>query len=205
MVARAIPATPSRNLPARRRRSVFPLMGINLVDFGDPSQRELWASILPPALVLVFCTTLVPVPGLVRSAWQRVSRPFRNPLTLEQAEAYEAAHEQGSPTEYSTPKSVTSIFRTTILSGLALLQVLAWLGLGSYSFAINAKVWDGILPLLTAVTWLYAFLRPIIWPSQTIFYPSAKRSRCCEALWLLWPSIVTATTPLATAPATAPQ
>jgi multisubunit Na+/H+ antiporter MnhC subunit len=148
-------------------------MGTNLLDFGDPFVRESWACILPSAFVILFCATLIPVPGRARSVWQRVSRPFRNSLTLEEAEAYEAAHEneKGSPADHSTPtKSVTSIFRTTILSGLALLQVLVWLGLGSYSFAVHAKIRDGILPVVTAATWLYASLRPIIWPSQTVFY-----------------------------------
>lgn len=147
-------------------------MGINLLDFGDQFVRELWACILPSAFVILFCATLIPVPGRVRSAWQRVSRPFRNSLTLEQAEAYEAVHEKTkhSPPDHFTPKSVTSIFRTTTLSGLALLQVLAWLGLGSYKFAVGTKIWHGILPVVTAATWLYASLRPIAWPSRTVFY-----------------------------------
>ena len=148
-------------------------MGINLLDSGDPSVRELWACIPPFALVILFCASLIPVPGWVRSVWLRVSRPFRNSLTLEQAEAYEAAHEseKGSPADHSTPtKSVTSTFRTIALSGLALLQALAWLGIGSYSFAVYDKIWDVILPILIAATWLYASLRPIIWSSQTVFY-----------------------------------
>jgi len=148
-------------------------MGTNLLDFGDPFVRELWACILPSALVILFCVNLIPVPERVRSLWQRVSRPFRNSLTLEQAEAYEAAHEikKGSPTDHSTPtKPATSILRTIGLSGLALLQVLVWLGLGSYSFAVHAKNWDAIMSVVTATTWLYASLRPIIWSSQTVSY-----------------------------------
>jgi len=148
-------------------------MGTNLLDFGDPFVRELWARIIPSAFVILFCVTLIPVPGWVRSFWQRISRPLRNSLTLEQAEAYEAAYgnEKGSPADHPAPtKPVTSILRTTILSGLALLQVLVWLGLGSYSLAVDTKFWDRILPVVTAVTWLYASLRPIVWPSQTVFY-----------------------------------
>jgi hypothetical protein len=146
-------------------------MGTNLLDFGNPFVRELWACILPFAFVILFCTTLIPVPGGIRSVWHRVSRPFRNSLTLEQAEAYETAHEKGEPADHYAPtKSVTSIFRTIVLSGLALLQVLVWLGLGSYSFATHTNIWDAILPVVTAATWLYASLRPIIWSSQTVFY-----------------------------------
>ena len=147
-------------------------MGTNLLDFGDPFVRELWACILPSALVIFFCATLIPVPGRVRSVWHRFSRPFRNPLTLEQAEAYEATYEQEerSHADYYPPKSVTPIFHSSILSSLALFQVLAWLGLGSYSFAVNARIWDGVLPVITSITWLYASLRPIIWPSRTVFY-----------------------------------
>jgi hypothetical protein len=145
------------------------VMGTNLLDFGDPSVRELWACILPSALVTLFCATLIPVPGLVRSVWQRVSHPFRNSLTLEQAEAYEAFHE--SPPGHPTPtKSATPLPQTIALSVLALLQVLVWLGLGSYSFAVPARNWDAILSVITAATWLYASLRPIIWSSQTVFY-----------------------------------
>ena len=159
--------------PTGCRRSVSKVMGTNLLDFGDPFIRELWASLLPSAFVILFCATLIPVPGFVRSAWQRVSHPFRNSLPLERAEAYEATHasKDGSPADHSTPaKSATSIFQTTALSGLALLQVLAWLGLGSYSFAVRAQIWDVALPIVTAATWLYASLRPIIWSSQTVFY-----------------------------------
>jgi len=148
-------------------------MGTNLLDLGDPFVRELWACILPSAFVILFCATLIPVPGWARSLWQKASRPFRNSLTLEEAEAFEAAHDnkKSSPADYSTSaKSVTSVFRTIALSGLGLLQVLVWLGLGSYSFAIHAKPWDGILPIITAGTWLYASLRPIIWSSQTVYY-----------------------------------
>ena len=153
------------------RRSVSPAMGTNLLDFGDPSTRELWACILPSAFVILFCTTLIPVPGRVRSAWQTVSRPFRNSLTLEQAETYEALHQKAkrNPPDHVASKS-DSIFRTTALSALAMLQVLAWLGLGSYLSAVNASIQDGIIPIVTAVTWFYASLRPIIWPSKTVFY-----------------------------------
>jgi hypothetical protein len=147
-------------------------MGTNLLDFGDPFVRELWATFLPSAFVILFCVTLIPVPGKIRSAWHRISRPLRNSLSLEQAEAYETAYQKAkrSPPDHSTPKSVTSIFRTTTLSGLALLQVLAWLGLGSYSFAVNAEAQNGFIPVVTALTWLYASLRPIMWPSPTVFY-----------------------------------
>ena len=147
-------------------------MGTNLLDFGDPFVRELWACILPSAFVIIFYATLIPVPERVQSIWQRVSHPLRNSLTLEQAEAYEVVHDKTkrSTLHHSVTKSETSIFRTTTLSGLGLLQVLAWLGLGSYLSAVNAEIRDGILPVVTAVTWLYASLRPIVWPSQTVFY-----------------------------------
>jgi len=39
-----------------------------------------------------------------------------------------------------------------------------------HSFAAHANVWEGILPIATAITWLYASLRLIVWPSQTVFY-----------------------------------
>ena len=148
-------------------------MGTNLFDFENPFAREAWASVLPFTFVVLFCATLIPVPGWVRSVWHRVSRLFRNSLTLEQAEAYEATHgnENDTPPDHSTPiKSITSTSRTVAISGLALLQALVWLGLGLYSFTVYTKVWDGILPVITAMTWLYASLRPIIWPSQIVFY-----------------------------------
>ena len=154
------------------RRSVSPAMGTNFLDFGDPFVRELWTTVLPSAFVILFCVTLIPIPGRVRFVWRRVSRPLRNSLTLEQAEAYETMHQKAkrSPPDHSIPKSATPIFRTTTLSGLALLQVLAWLGLGSYSLAVDAGIWDAIIPVITALIWLYASLRPILWPSQTVFY-----------------------------------
>ena len=148
-------------------------MGTDLFDFGDPFVRELWACVLPSVLVVLFCATLIPIPGWFRSLWRKISRPIRNSLTLEQAEAYEAAYEikQGSPADHLTPaKPTTSIPWTIALSSLALFQVIVWLGLSSYSFAIGAENRDVILAVVTAVTWLYASLRPIIWPSQTVFY-----------------------------------
>ena len=75
-----------------------------------------------------------------------------------------------NPIYNSSLKPSTSIFHTTALYGLALLQVLMWLGLGSYLFTLNAKVQDKVIPIVTAVTWLYASLQPIIWSFQTVFF-----------------------------------
>ena len=148
-------------------------MGTSLLNLGDPFVRELWACILPSAFVILFCTTLIPVPECVQSVWKTVSNPFRNSLTLEEAEAYQAAleNETGGPSYHASPiKPTTSSPRTVVLSGLALLQVLAWLGLGTYSFAVRAQNRDVTLSVVTAATWLYASLRPIIWSSETIFF-----------------------------------
>ena len=162
-----------RHLPTGLRLSISSTMGSNLLDLGDPFVRELWACIIPSALVILFCTSLIPVPARARSLWRRASRPFRNTLTLEQAEAYEVAHEteKGRPVDHSvSTKPGPPVLRTIALPGLALLGALAWLGVGSYTFAVHTEIRDTILPIVTAATWLYASIRPIVWPSQTIFY-----------------------------------
>ena len=81
-----------------------------------------------------------------------------------------AQESRTQPYNHSRLKPSTSIFCTTALYRLVLLQVLVWLGLGSYLFTINAKVQDKVIPIVTAITWLYTSLRPITWPSQTVFF-----------------------------------
>jgi hypothetical protein len=142
----------------------------DLFDFGDSSVRELWAFILPIVFVGIFCTTAIPIPERIRSFVWSVTTPFHRFLTLEEAEALEAGEDEILDIRTGN-KHTAPVWRTVLLTSLGFLEVLAWLSFGSYRLVTDQyDIWNELAPIVTSTTWLYAALRPVIWPSPVVMY-----------------------------------
>lgn len=143
-------------------------MAKNMLDLGDPFVRELWSFILPTAFVLTFCLTLVPVPAFIRRFGLWFSSPFTKFLTIQEAEALQKP-EGGHAAEYKA--APPPLWRTAVLTWLALFEVLVWLAFGCYRLVTDSSdIWGGVIPVIISLTWLYAALRPLVWPSRIAMY-----------------------------------
>lgn len=137
----------------------------SLFDLSSVCAREFWAALVPTAFVLVVCLTATPLPTTVRHIVRAVKRPFQAFLTLTEAEAMNTDIPQ-EELEELTPSG--PLWRTVVLSLIALAETLAWLVVGSYRFATRPEdLWDGLRPFLITISWLYAACRPVASPSAT--------------------------------------
>jgi hypothetical protein len=142
----------------------------DLFDFGDSSVRELLASIFPIVFVGIFCTTAIPIPDRIRSFVWSVTTPFHRFLTLEEAEALEVGEDEILDVKDGN-KHTAPVWRMVLLTSLGLLEVFAWLAIGSYRLVTDqSDIWNGIAPIATSISWFYAALRPAIWPSPVVMY-----------------------------------
>ncbi|KAF7346282.1 ATP-dependent bile acid permease [Mycena sanguinolenta] len=121
----------------------------------DPCIRAAWSALLPAGLVLLLCLASIPLPALVKKHLFNPAQPF---LTLEEAEALSGA----SPSDEEVASQSGSKWTATVLASLALVQILLWIGVGVAEVASNALGLGRILPFLFAISWGYAFLRPLV-------------------------------------------
>lgn len=137
--------------------------GASLLSLSDPCVRQFWTSLVPAVLVAIFCVFHIPVPAQAKKISVAIQAPFRNFLPLAEAEALDSGDAVEEP-EASHQHGWTTLF----ISSLSLLETLAWLGIGSYALAVDpSAIWNYILPLLLAVSWLYAALRITLKPAVT--------------------------------------
>ncbi|KII83783.1 hypothetical protein PLICRDRAFT_702353 [Plicaturopsis crispa FD-325 SS-3] len=141
----------------------------NPFDFRDACVRSTWAAFFPAVLVALFCISSVPLPlpKPIRGFVDSIKAPFRTFLTLPEAEALDEDNGDVLPEQ---TKAVTPLWRTVVLSWIALVEALIWLAIGSFNLITrteNDSVWSGVLPILTAVSWLYAAARPVWRPAPT--------------------------------------
>ena len=146
------------------------------LDFGNPCVRTTWSALVPTIFVAVMCTIAL-FPKTTQSALKPVAETFPHFITLREAEALGNNDDQALagadiPRELQVEEENTvPLWRTTILSFLALFETLFWLGVASYTFvAMPEKAWDGVSSLLIALTWLYATCRPVVRPTPTAPY-----------------------------------
>jgi hypothetical protein len=147
----------------------------NAFDIGDPFVRELWSSVVPGVLVVFFCFSLVsvPVPERLRPVIQSISSPFQKAITLQEAEAFvePGASKAAGLEDGVGSNEVPSLWRTLLLEWLALLETLVWLASGSYRIVTDeSDIRTAIPPILISITWFYATLRPVLWPSPTAMF-----------------------------------
>lgn len=139
--------------------------------FADSCVRETWASILPAAVVVIICISAVPISLPKRVHNVLGLNVFKTYLTLHEAEALEAEGEGDGEVEIAVD-SKPPLWRTLVLSTVALLETLAWIALGSYVLVTSQRHGTSlepitILPFILAFSWLYATLVPILRPAAT--------------------------------------
>ncbi|KZT66167.1 hypothetical protein DAEQUDRAFT_813713 [Daedalea quercina L-15889] len=137
-----------------------------LLDLASPCIREFWTAVLPLALVVVFLTSALPQPKGIRIAVAVFQRPFRNFLSLPEAEALDTDEKTERVTRAGKPP--VPLWRSLLLALVALTEALVWLGLACYSLAvIPVDVHHALVGFALAFVWLYAAVRPIASPSAT--------------------------------------
>ena len=135
--------------------------GAHWSDLSDPCVRGSLATIVPTAFVAaVLVATFPPVQGRLRN----IGRPFLDFLSLPEAEALLSSEGHDTPKDQHRVSSLTRI----LLASLSLVEFLVWLGLGCYRLILDVdNAHGGIQCAVLSNTWLYATLRPIIWPTIT--------------------------------------
>ncbi|KIJ64255.1 hypothetical protein HYDPIDRAFT_91004 [Hydnomerulius pinastri MD-312] len=144
-------------------------------EFSDACVRASWSALLPLGLVATLCilSVQIPFPKAVRDLGVRVRPHFRPFLTLHEAEALDVTVPIVSNDHCARlpMKATTHLWRTGLLTFLALIQVLSWLAVGAYSFFIDQEhVWAGTCAILVGVTWMYGVCKPVFWPKATAYF-----------------------------------
>lgn len=145
-----------------------------LTDFSDRCVRDFWSAIVPGAFAAFLVIVAVPLtaavirtlPGPLRKPADAVRTLFTNFLTLPEAEALDAGEDLSSLETTESPP--VPLWRSLVLSGLALGETLAWLSVGSYVLVAEPlDVWGNVRPFIVAFAWFYAASRPVAKPSAT--------------------------------------
>ena len=143
-------------------------------DFSDPCIRAAWSAILPVALVTLISLSHIPLPESASKICAFIKSPLQTLITLEEAEALdetgvESTHYSTDSGEDDDKSEVTvPLWRTVLLSWIALLEALVWLSIGVYRLVTYSKdFWYPLNFIAIAATWLYAFARPIHHPTLT--------------------------------------
>ncbi|TFK50262.1 P-loop containing nucleoside triphosphate hydrolase protein [Heliocybe sulcata] len=124
--------------------------------------------LVPPAFVLVFLAGSIPLPRAFRRLLDAIQSHFGNFITLEEAEAL-ASPAEG---EVSGASPNIPLWRNVLLSWIALLETLVWLGISSYRFftAPERDYLDGTEALAISCSWLYASAKPALDRTSTPCY-----------------------------------
>ncbi|KAG1773289.1 hypothetical protein EV702DRAFT_1131440 [Suillus placidus] len=143
--------------------------GSNALDLSDVCVRTSLGAIIPAALVLALCLfSISRIPAFARPLTSAIELPLRSFLTLREAEALDG---QGEKTGDVVVDNAVPLWRTVLLSFVALVQALLWSAAGAYSIiTTKAYIWMGIAQLLIAATWIYASCKPVFWPKPTVHF-----------------------------------
>ena len=146
-----------------------------LFDFAEACVRKSWAAAVPALFVFILCVFSVPIPSPVRKLGSGIPNPFEPFMTLHEAEALDASSDDKASVAADADgraevlvKHDVPLWRTLLLSWLALLQVLVWLAVGAYSLATDgAHLGTGVCYVAISASWVYAVCKPVFWPKQT--------------------------------------
>lgn len=127
---------------------------------------------MPALFVCILCIGQTPIPSPVSNALKFFRTPFDSFITLAEAESINA--EGSSVDAYSKKKINAPAWFTILLSSMALLETVFWMGLTSFLLAAaNDDENYGQYPLwvaLKVLSWIYASIKPIIQPTATTPY-----------------------------------
>ncbi|KIP06892.1 hypothetical protein PHLGIDRAFT_128004 [Phlebiopsis gigantea 11061_1 CR5-6] len=136
------------------------------LDLTSACVRDSWSALVPTAFILLVALTSTPLPTTLKRVLRVIGRPFQDFLTLPEAEALLSDDLRSD--EPAVDTSAVPLWRTVLLSLVALTETLAWLVLGSYRFAVQPEsLWEDLQPFIIAASWLYATCRPIAKPTAT--------------------------------------
>ncbi|KAJ7091060.1 multidrug resistance-associated ABC transporter [Mycena epipterygia] len=123
-----------------------------LLDLRSACVRSTWAALLPTFLVLALCAVQFhpPLPAPIRRLVAAVKAPFKQFLTLREAEALLAPG-----LEYAEEDKDVPVWRP-VLALIGVAQCVAWVGVAAFALATSGPVWQ---PLLLSATWLYTAAR----------------------------------------------
>lgn len=143
------------------------------LDFGNPCVRTTWSTLLPAIFVFLLCTKAL-FPKITLKATKPLSETFPHFISLQEAEALDGSGDKPLADEDVLSESqvevenLVPLWRTIVLSFIALLETLFWLGTACYTFVVRSEdIWDGISSAVISLTWLYAACRPIMRPTAT--------------------------------------
>jgi hypothetical protein len=131
---------------------------------------------LPAGFVFALCLFFfLPMPRPVQKLFRIVKAPFQPYLTLEEAEALDAAAAAGDKVDEDEDAKRTDdaaalvpLWRSVVMSGIGVAQTLVWLGTGSFQlFRESSNTWDGLRSILVSFSWIYAAVRPVANPKAT--------------------------------------
>lgn len=125
---------------------------------SDACVRGFWSAVIPTALIALVLLTIVPP---VNSLLSLASKSFGDFLPLQEAEAF-AVEEECVEAEQDLKAP-----RQWPLASVSLMQTLLWVSAGCYSLVDPEDTWSALPDFFIAVTWFYATLRPIVWPTAT--------------------------------------
>lgn len=146
--------------------SIQAVCGDSLLDLTSPCIRETWAALAPTAFVLLACLSAAPLPTTAQRILRVIGRPFGAFLPLSEAEALNS--DGIGAEDIIKPAPPVPLWRTVILSLLALAETLGWLIIGSYRVAVQpGSLWDDLRPFVIAASWLFGTVRPVASPSAT--------------------------------------
>ena len=140
-----------------------------------PCGRSFWGALIPAAFVFLLSVVAIPLPTWLSNLIHPFKEPFTPFLTLQEAEALDAAaiaalSEAGQDEADSVAEHVESrhFWKSLLLSWLALMETLVWLGVASLTIIQNER--DPVYvasPSVLALTWLFATVRPTVRPKFT--------------------------------------
>jgi hypothetical protein len=143
--------------------------------------RSFWGALVPAAFVFVLCVVVIPIPTWLSNLLRPVKGQFVPFLTLQEAEALNAATmaeskatfgdtgQDGASEAVAEPKVEPGHFwKPLLLSWFALIETLVWFGVASFTLIQDER--DPVYvasPFVLALTWLFATVRPIVRPIPT--------------------------------------
>ena len=139
--------------------------------------RSFWGAFIPAAFVFVLCVAAIPIPTWLSNNIRPVKSLFVPFLSLQEAEALDvadAAESKAGLGQVGEPEAVIEqvephhFWKPLLLSWIALLETLAWLGVASFNVIQDQS--DPVYvvsPFVFALIWLFATLRPIRRPKPT--------------------------------------
>ncbi|KZT21758.1 multidrug resistance-associated ABC transporter [Neolentinus lepideus HHB14362 ss-1] len=140
--------------------------GSSPLDLQEACVRQFWSASTPATFVFLLCLGYVPLPSPLRRFLKFLKSPFSEYITLEEAEAFNASLDPEAAQD--ADKSVP-LWRTVVLTFIALLESLVWLAVGAYRLFAgdDTNVWTTSQPILVSLSWFYASLVPILRPKAT--------------------------------------